>query len=105
MTDQIDLMSSLRRPKLLIRAARFGQRDYNRRRDLKRLIAAPEMPRPEEALRVLLAEEERLEDARREGSAAYSFLRHIEVLIAMMAEARLLPRPAPASQVIAFSAP
>lgn len=92
MTDLFELMTSLRRPKLLIRAARFGQSDYNRRRDLKRLIAAAAPPRPEEALRALIAEEELLEEARRQGEAAYSFLRHIEILIAMMAEARLLPR-------------
>lgn len=95
MTDLNELISALRRPRLLIRAARFGQRDYNRRRDLRRLLAAPVAPGPEAALRVLIAEEERLEEARREGAAAYSLMRHIEVLIAMMAEARLLPpRPA-----------
>lgn len=92
MTDLIEMISTLRRPRLLIRAARFGQSDYNRRRDLKRLMAGAELPGPEEALRRLLEEEEQLEGARREGAAAYSFLRHIEVLIAMMAEARLLPQ-------------
>lgn len=108
MSDQIEQMANLRRPKLLIRAARFGQRDYNRSRDLRRLLAAPEAPHPEEALRVLMEAEEQLEDARRQGSAAYSFLRHIEVLIAMMAEARmLLPRAAPCPRFIAppFSVP
>lgn len=92
MCELIDQMAQLRRPKLLIRAARFGQRDYQRGRDLKRLLAARDLPKPEEALRVLLAEEEDLETARRTGAAGYSFLRHIEVLIAMMAEVRLLPR-------------
>ncbi|PYF13006.1 hypothetical protein C8J30_101391 [Rhodobacter viridis] len=92
MCEEIDQMAQLRRPKLLIRAARFGQKDYERGRDLKRLLAARDLPRPEEALRALLAEEDALETARRDGAAGYSFLRHIEVLIAMMAEARLLPR-------------
>ena len=93
MTELTEMIAALRRPRLLIRAARFGLTDYNRRRDLRRLIAAPDLPGPEEALRRLLREEESLEDARREGAAAYSLMRHIEVLIAMMAEARLLPRP------------
>lgn len=93
MTDLIELVSALRRPRLLIRAARFGQRDYNRRRDLKRLIAGSELPGPEAALLVLISEEERLEEARREGAAAYSLMRHIEVLIALMAEVRMVPRP------------
>lgn len=92
MTDPIDLIATLRRPRLLIRAARFGQSDYNRNRDLKRLIHAPVAPPPETALRRLIAEEEVLEASRREGAAAYSLMRHIELLIAMMAEARLLPR-------------
>lgn len=92
MTDQIDQMARLRRPKLLIRAARFGQRDYDRSRDLRRLLATRELPGPEEALRALLDEEAGLEAARQAGEAAYSFLRHIEVLIAMMAEARMLPQ-------------
>jgi len=92
MTDLIELISALRRPRLLIRAARFGQRDYNRRRDLKRLIAGTDLPGPEAALRVLISEEERLEEERREGLASYSLMRHIEVLIALMAELRLLPR-------------
>ena len=41
---------------------------------------------------MLLAEEERIEATRQAGDASYSFVRHIEVLIAMMAEVRLLPR-------------
>ncbi|KQB17120.1 hypothetical protein H9N28_07085 [Rhodobacter capsulatus] len=92
MTDQIDQMARLRRPKLLIRAARFGQRDYDRSRDLRRLLAARDLPGPEDALRSLMTEEAGLEAARQAGLAGYSFLRHIEVLIAMMAEARMLPQ-------------
>lgn len=99
MTDQIDQMARLRRPKLLIRAARFGQRDYDRSRDLRRLLAARDLPGPEAALRALMAEEAGLEEARQTGEAAYSFLRHIEVLIAMMAEARMLPQARQPAQI------
>ena len=98
MTDQIDQMAQLRRPKLLIRAARFGQRDYDRNRDLRRLLALRDLPRPEAALQALMDEEAGLEQARRNGAAAYSFLRHIEVLIAMMAEARMVARKPMADQ-------
>ncbi|KFE34960.1 DUF6477 family protein [Thioclava atlantica] len=87
-------LSGLTRPRLLVRAARFGLRDYNRRRDLKRLMRLADPPHPEAALRQLMAEEDALEQARRAGEATYSFARHIELLIAVMAEARLLPRPA-----------
>lgn len=90
MTDFRTLLAQLRRPRLLIRAARFGIVDYRRERDLRRLVEAP-LP-PDRALPRLIDEEERLEHSRREGRADYSVARHIEVLIALMAEVRLLPR-------------
>ncbi len=37
MTDFRLLLAELRRPRLLIRAARYGMQDYRRERDLKRL--------------------------------------------------------------------
>jgi len=92
MTDFLSLLANLRRPRLLIRAARFGLCDYRRDRDLRRLIDGS--PSPDRALPRLLCEEERLEETRRSGDAAYSVGRHIDVLIALMAEARLLPRDA-----------
>lgn len=94
MTDLLALVTHLKRPRLLIRAARLGQLDYNRDRDLRRLMRMPAAPSPEQALARLLAEEERLEAERREGDAGYNLPRHIEVLIAMIAEVRLLHRPA-----------
>lgn len=90
MTDIQTLLSELRRPRLLIRAARLGQSDYRRERDLRRLIETPVSP--EGALPRLLSVEERLEETRKKGDAAYSVARHIEVLIALLAEARLIPR-------------
>ena len=96
MTDLFSLVSDLRRPRLLIRAARAGLADYNRTRDLKRLTRASSAPSPDRAVTWLIAEEERLEETRRQGDAGYSLSHHIEILIAMMAEARLLPRPAQA---------
>ncbi|GAB4388666.1 DUF6477 family protein [Albidovulum sp.] len=83
------------RPKLLIRAARAGLPDYDRNRDLKRLMRTDIVPTPERALTLLLAEEERLDRSRRAGDATYSFARHIEFLIALMAELRLLPQMRP----------
>lgn len=90
MTDFRDLLATLRRPRLLIRAAHCGMVDYRRDRDLRRLVAST--PTPERAVPRLIAEEERLEQTRRDGEASYSVARHIEVLIALMAEVRLLPR-------------
>jgi hypothetical protein len=89
MTDFRALLADLRRPQLLIRAARCGLADYRRDRDLRRLISA--QPSPDRAVRRLLTEEEVLEATRKAGDAGYSVARHIDVLIALMAEVRLLP--------------
>lgn len=93
MTDVTALLADLRRPRLLIRAARFGLSEYRRDRDLRRLLPAAAPASPEAALPCLLSEEDRLERRRRAGDAGYSVARHIEVLIALMAEARLQMRP------------
>lgn len=94
MTDLVQAVATLRRPQLMIRAARAGLGDYDRARDLKRLMRVPAAPPPARALSMLLDEEGRIEATRQKGCATYSFARHIDLLIAMMAEARLLPRPA-----------
>ncbi len=86
------ILENLRRPALLVRAARAGLTDYDRTRDLARLMRTPAPPSPGQAINRLLAEEERLETTRRRGDAAYSFARHIDILIAMIAEARLVSR-------------
>ncbi|MBT8408143.1 MAG: hypothetical protein KJN93_00780, partial [Alphaproteobacteria bacterium] len=48
-------------------------------------------PSPARALGYLLEEERRLDNIRRAQDPTYPINRHIEVLIAVMAEARLLP--------------
>jgi hypothetical protein len=98
MTDPISLMNSLRRPRLLVRAARLGIQDYNRDRCLRRLYAGEVPPKPGLAFEALVERELALDQIRREGSAAYSVARHIELLIALIEESRLaaqrLPRAA-----------
>ncbi len=93
MTDLISLVHALRRPRLLIRAARFGLGDYNRTSCLKRLMRTVPLPSPTGAVNSLLAVEAELEEARCKGEASYSVARHIDVLIALISEARLLTRP------------
>lgn len=90
MSDVLALLAQMRRPRILMRAARFGLGDYRRERDLRRLVG--QLPCPETAITRLLDEEERLEAQRRAGRADYSLPHHIEVLIALLAETRLLPR-------------
>lgn len=76
-----------RRPRLLLSAARHGLSLYRRDRDLPRLLTLGESRMP--PLDALFAAEARFETARRSGTASYSFARHIEVLIALLAELRL----------------
>lgn len=93
MTDPVSLLKTLRRPRLLIRAARFGLTEYRRERDLSRLVKGARLPSPVQALNNLMEQEAALEEIRKSGEATYSIARHIEVLVAMMAEARLVPQP------------
>lgn len=95
MTDFAALVACLKRPRLLIRAARHGVQDYDRNRDLRRLLSGT-TPSPREAILRLLGEEEAMERARREGGAGYSVARHVDVMIAMLAELRLVNRQEPA---------
>lgn len=94
MTCSQAVLSHLRRPRLLITAARFGLSDYDRSRDLPRILnSAP--PRAASAvIEQLISEEAGLEESRRAGMATYSVMRHLDVLIALMDEARRLPRTA-----------
>ena len=91
MTDFRALLADLKRPQIMIRAARLGLCDYRRDRDLKRLLNG-QQPSPDRSIPRLLSEEERLEETRKSGDAAYSIAHHIEVLIALMSEVSLLPR-------------
>ncbi len=90
MSDIRTILANLRRPRLLMHAARFGLGDYRRDRDLRRLASLTGTP--EQTVETLLSVEEGLEETRLAGDAGYSVARHIEVLIALLAEARLLRR-------------
>lgn len=92
MSDFRQMLAEIWRPRLLIRAARFGMTEYNRDRDLKRLLASDGPASPERAVPQLIAEEQKLEATRQAGEAGYSLTRHIEILIALLSELRLLPR-------------
>lgn len=85
-----DQVTDRRRPRLLLSAARHGLSLYRRDRDLPRLLTLAESRMP--PLDALFTAEARIETARRNGAATYSFARHIEVLIALLAELRLTLR-------------
>lgn len=90
MTDLLTCLQALHRPRLLIRAARFSACEYGRSRRLPRLLG---MNPPEEVTRVLsrlIDIENIINQSRLDQDATYCVSRHIEVLAAMMAEARHL---------------
>lgn len=91
MSEVRHMLANLRRPRLLMQAARLGLGEYRRDRDLRRLVACGLSP--EETVPSLMSVEERLEATRLAGDAAYSISHHIEVLIALLAELRLLRGP------------
>lgn len=90
MKDVLGLIQTLRRPPLLIRAARIGQDHYQRDRHLPRLLRGAAPARSGEAAMQLLGLEAELESKRRTQDASYSVARHVDVLVALMAEAQIL---------------
>lgn len=94
MRDIHSLLQELRRPRLLIRAARHGVDDYQREQHLKRHLGYGSLPRSGAALMQLMEKEGALNEERRCGNAGYSIVQHVDILIAIMGEARLL-RPSP----------
>lgn len=82
-------LENLRRPALLSRAAQQGALSYSRKRHLQRLLGYGTLPRTADALPRLLDLEEELEEQRASSYAGYSAVRHLDVLIATVAEAQL----------------
>lgn len=94
MSDLIETVQKLRRPGLLVRAAKLGSAEYNRSRELRRLIPGASTPAPEKAVKLLLEEENELERYRVIGDASYSVMRHVRVMVALVSEIKLLRRAA-----------
>lgn len=90
MQDILTALNSLRRPRLLIRAARLGELDYRRDADLRRHLGYGRLPRSGEALVRLMEMEATQNEQRKADDASYSPARHVDILIAMMGEARLM---------------
>ena len=91
MSDTESPLAGLHRPRLLIRAARFGMAEYRRTPSLRRMFAAAGAHAPRQIVALLLRREDEADRLRRAGDATYNVARHVELLIALMAEARLLP--------------
>ncbi len=82
--------NTLKRPRLLVQAARFGLENYRREKDLVRLLELSRTPKTGEAIKLLLSAEKDENTQRKGKGVYYSYTRHIELLTAIMAETALL---------------
>ncbi|QFT59839.1 hypothetical protein FIU94_13480 [Sulfitobacter sp. THAF37] len=90
MQDILSMLNALHRPRLMMRTARIGAENYRRSSHLPRLLGYGALPGHGAALLRLMEIEAVLEDERQNADAGYSMLRHIDVLIALVGEARVL---------------
>tara|TARA_R110000787_G_scaffold285465_1_gene401319 strand:- start:274 stop:576 length:303 start_codon:yes stop_codon:yes gene_type:complete len=90
MQDLISMLHTLHRPRLMMRAARIGAEQYSRTSHLPRLLGYGVLPRHGAALLKLMEIEAELNTQRKASDAGYSLIRHVDVLIAMVGEARVL---------------
>lgn len=78
-------MTANRRPRLLMTAARLGLPDYRRERDLPRLLRGV----GGDVLSALETLESEAEQLRRDGDGRWSCTRHVDLVIALLAERQL----------------
>ncbi|WP_439522641.1 DUF6477 family protein [Marivita sp.] len=90
MQDLLTQLSNLRRPRLLIRAARIGAETYRRDARLPRLLGYGVTLRTGPALLRLMELEAEMNEHRENGDAGYRVADHVEVLTAVMGESQLL---------------
>ncbi len=90
MKDILSSLHAIRRPGILMRAARIGAREYRRNTHLARLIGTMPPASSGAALMQLIELEAEINECRTNERAGYSPARHVDVLIAMLGEARLL---------------
>ena len=89
MKDIHSHIRDLRRPKLLVSAARHGVDSYTRNIHLAQYITIDPLPGPGVALMQLFDIEREMNDARLMKSGAYAPSQHIDILVAIMAEAHI----------------
>ncbi|WP_367648693.1 DUF6477 family protein [Ruegeria arenilitoris] len=87
--DLMTTISTLRRPRLLARAAKEGAQEYVRERHLQRILGYGSLPGSGAALMRLMELERDVNAQRLEDDSAYSLVRHLDLMIAIVGEARL----------------
>ncbi len=90
MQDTFCKLEQLKRPRFLLRTAKLGAAEYKRSQHLRRHFAGEATPSPSEALTRLMDLEAKVESQRQNAAATYSLIEHLDLLIAVLGEARLL---------------
>lgn len=93
MDNAITLLDQMQRPRILVMAARHALTEYRRDSHLPRALrhlGARGMPAPGRAFDMLIELEATMDAQRRERAATWRADRHVLVLCALMAEARIL---------------
>lgn len=88
MSDIVAQLETVKRPRLLLRTARLGAETYNRKRHLPKLLGYDCREPAAFVIKELMQLEQEANEKRRTNDASYSMHFHIEVLIALMCEAR-----------------
>ncbi len=83
------MIATLRRPRLLTRAAKIGAQDYDRDRHLQRILGYGSTPGNGAALIRLMELEKEVNAQRQADDTAYSLVRHLDLMIALIGEAQL----------------
>lgn len=81
-------LTALKRPKILVEAARHGATLYKRKTHLRKIIGGRYCRNHEQLLDALSQHEFALDQDRRAQIETYSVRRHIEVLSALLAESQ-----------------
>ena len=77
-------LTTLQRPKLLIRAARTAIAEFRWGRDLRMVNGGNVSLNPQQLFETLMEEEHRLNEARVASDATYNVRKHIRILTALM---------------------
>jgi len=91
MSNYQSKLSTLKRPKILIKAARIASQTYRRSRDLSGVLGYS-YPTSESLIRQKLFDlEHMINQKRRLGDASYDLKTHVQVLSALLAEVTVEP--------------
>jgi len=89
MRDLLGMISALKRPGLLVRTAKIGADYYRREVHLNRILKGGVPAKTGEAILRILEIEAEINARRLASHAEYSVAEHVEVLIALLGEARI----------------